>query len=178
MHIPWEVSADLVSYINAGLPAACRMAKRTAISASLAGKLFAGLVFLRVVGSRFIREIVLHDFFFFSFRRSRESDSEMAINIKRELPGLWASVSWISASTVRSPQGTTGTEDWKMDWFASCSPAEGPWSVLPSSFPSRHRKLLLSRCCSCFLVTPPSHSCGRLNHETEQKRKCYSYEMN
>lgn len=133
---------------------------------------------LRVVGSRFIREIVLHDFFFFSFRRSRESDSEMAINIKRELPGLWASVSWISASTVRSPQGTTGTEDWKMDWFASCSPAEGPWSVLPSSFPSRHRKLLLSRCCSCFLVTPPSHSCGRLNHETEQKRKCYSYEMN
>lgn len=63
------------------------MAKRTAISASLAGKLFAGLVFLRVVGSRFIREIVVHDFFF-SFRRSRESDSEMAINIKRELPGL------------------------------------------------------------------------------------------
>lgn len=40
------------------------MAKRTAISASLAGKLFAGLVFLRVVGSRFIREVVLHDFFF------------------------------------------------------------------------------------------------------------------
>lgn len=43
------------------------MAKRTAISASLAGKLFAGLVFLRVVGSRFIREIVVHDFFFFLF---------------------------------------------------------------------------------------------------------------
>lgn len=55
------------------------MAKRTAISASLAGKLFAGLVFLRVVGSRFIREIVVHDFFF-SFRRSRESDSEMVMH--------------------------------------------------------------------------------------------------
>lgn len=41
------------------------MAKRTAICASLAGKLLAGLVFLRLAGSRFIREIVLQNFFFF-----------------------------------------------------------------------------------------------------------------
>lgn len=31
MHIPGEASADLVSYINAGLPAACLMAKHAAI---------------------------------------------------------------------------------------------------------------------------------------------------
>lgn len=31
MHIPGEVSVDLVSYINAGLPAACWMAERAAI---------------------------------------------------------------------------------------------------------------------------------------------------
>lgn len=145
------------------------------VQQSVAGKLFAGLVFLRLVGSRFIREIALHNFF---FRQPWESDSEMAINVKRELPGLSAPVPWISTGTVRATQGATGPGDWKMDRLASCSPAEGPWSALPSSFPSHHRKLLLSRCFSCFLLTPPSHSCGTLNHETEQKRKCYSYEMN
>jgi len=45
------------------------MAKRTAICASLAGKLLAGLVFLRLAGSRFIREIVLQNFFFLAVQR-------------------------------------------------------------------------------------------------------------
>lgn len=39
------------------------MAKHAAICASLAGKLLAGPVFLRLAGSEFIREIVLQNFF-------------------------------------------------------------------------------------------------------------------